>query len=38
VSAKSLCDVIKNGTPAFAFVVPLAVPVPEAFALSRQLR
>ena len=34
VSDKSLCDVIKNGTPAFAFVVPLAVPVPAAFCLS----
>ena len=29
VSAKSLCDVIKKGTPAFALVVPLAVPVPD---------
>ena len=34
MSDKSLCDVIKKGTPAFALVVPLAVPVPAAFVLS----
>ena len=34
VSANSLCEVIKNTLPAFAAVVPVAVPVPELDVLS----